>query len=367
MPIRRRLSLSKLSQLIAEIEPLKYGFDHLSFPTVITDKDAIILYANEAVYKQTGFTPTETIGKNPAELWGGQMTPEFYQKMWDAILARKMPYVGEMKNKTKDGREYWQELQISPVLTKDNEVRFFIGIEPNITDRKEREKFREEFLSLLAHQLRNPLTSIRWSLSVLLEKGGLTPDQKSVLQEIYQDDRLLIDLIADFLVITRIGSLKPHPETIDFAEVIDQIVRRTKGTYPHVSFVSELTGPLPFLTGTKQLVSQVFANLIVNAAKYCDDTAGKVAVSFKKETDRYVFAVENNGPPIPSAERDKIFTKLYRGANATSRNKSGTGLGLYVVKLICDNLGWQVSFESPKAGGNTTVFTVSIPVEPKAF
>lgn len=363
MSMRQRLSLSRLAQLIAEIEPLKQGFDNLSFPAIITDRDAVILYTNRAVEKQTGFSAQESIGKNPADLWGGHMDKEFYTKMWDTILNQKLPFVGEMKNHHKDGREYWQEIQISPVIHKNGEVLFFIGIEPDISDRKERERFREEFISLLAHQLRNPLTSIRWSLSLLLDKGGLTPDQQKILEEVYHDDRLLIDLIADFLVITRVGSAKPNQETIDLVTVIEEIVKQIKETYPQVTIDFNTNGKYLFQTNTKQLITQVFSNLIINAAKYCDDQNGKVTISLKHGDSGYVLSVENNGPLIPQDEHINIFTKLYRGNNATDRNKAGTGLGLYIVKLICDNFDWTVTFESPKKGGNTTVFTIIMPVK----
>lgn len=124
-------------ELMKEIEPLTGGFDLLSDHVVITDADGIILYANKAVEENTGFSKEELIGRNPGRVWGGQMPKEFYERMWRTIKTDKKPFVGEVKNVRKNGREYYQELRVFPVLDERGEVRVFIGIEPNITLRKQ--------------------------------------------------------------------------------------------------------------------------------------------------------------------------------------------------------------------------------------
>src|SRR3989344_5241991 len=167
---------------IEMLEKLKVAFDAVADHVVITDKDANILYANGAVEKMTGFPLEEVIGKNPADLWGGNMPQDIYEKMWHTIKTEKKPYVGEVQNKRKDGTFYWQEVHISPVLDDLGEAKFFIGIEPNITDRKEREKFSEEFVSILAHQLKNLLTTIRWALESVFGSGRLTLKDGQALQ-----------------------------------------------------------------------------------------------------------------------------------------------------------------------------------------
>ena len=112
------------------LESLTKGFDYVQDHVIVTDPRANILYANKAVKKVTGFSPEEIIGKNPGDLWGGNMPEEFYQKMWHTIKVNKKPFVGKVKNKTKDGAWYWQELRISPILDENGEVKYFIGIEP---------------------------------------------------------------------------------------------------------------------------------------------------------------------------------------------------------------------------------------------
>ena len=140
MSQRIPLPESKLKELQHEIEPIAKGFDSSADHAIITDEHANILYANNAVEEKTGFTKEEVIGKNPGDLWGGNMPYEFYKEMWRAIKVLKVPFVGEVHNKKKDGTWYWQEVHISPILDDARNVRFYVGVEPDITLRKSTEK-----------------------------------------------------------------------------------------------------------------------------------------------------------------------------------------------------------------------------------
>ncbi len=146
MAARLPLTRKQLAGYQKELDIFRQAFDFIPDHVVITDKDANILYANESVEQNTGYSRDEIMGKNPDDLWGGKMPKDFYEKMWRRIKTEKKPFVGEIINKRKDGRDYWVELRIVPVLDEKGEARFFIGFEPNITYRKQRE---EEMLESL--------------------------------------------------------------------------------------------------------------------------------------------------------------------------------------------------------------------------
>lgn len=134
------LNEEKLKKLLQEISPFIPGLDLVSDHVVITDPDARIIYANEAVRNQTGYDPKEVIGQNPGKFWGGNMPKEFYEKMWKTIKIDKKTFMGEIKNKRKDGTVYLQEIRISPILDESNNIKFFVAVEPNITESKKREE-----------------------------------------------------------------------------------------------------------------------------------------------------------------------------------------------------------------------------------
>lgn len=197
--MREPIPKAELEKYMEEIKPLKAGFDLVQDHVVITDENGNILYANKAMERNTGFSVDEVMGRNPGDLWGGKMPREFYERMWDTVKNEKKPFVGEVRNVRKDGTEYWQALHISPVLDEKGEAKFMIGIEPNITDRKEKEQFREEFLSAVSSQLEDPLAAIHWTLQWLSEHGKITEEQKKLLGELYRDNSTLAYLVSDLL------------------------------------------------------------------------------------------------------------------------------------------------------------------------
>lgn len=142
---RKVLSDQEFNDLVRDIWPLTKGFDLMPDHVLITDPHGAILYANKAVQHNTGYSPEEILRKNPGDLWGGNMPKEFYEEMWRTISEFKRPFVGKVKNKRKDGTEYWQELRVFPVLDHAGAVKIYIGIEPNINLTKTQEDLKERY------------------------------------------------------------------------------------------------------------------------------------------------------------------------------------------------------------------------------
>ena len=200
MSTREPLAPGALVEKIEATQLVQKGLDELNVHTIITDQNGVIVYANKAVEKQTGFSPEEVIGGNPGDFWGGQMPKEFYEKMWQTIKVEKKPFVAEVQNRRKDGSTYLQELHVYPILGGDGEPRFFIGIEPDIKDDEERRKFKDEFVSMVSNQLKDPLDSVNWLISFFSKNIDLTEEQKNVLKEIYRQSKNLSVFIDNLLI-----------------------------------------------------------------------------------------------------------------------------------------------------------------------
>ena len=355
MHMRTPLSAADHEWKLKEVEKLKTAFDLLSDHVVITDENANILYANKGVERATGFSIAEAIGKNPADLWGGRMPKEFYEKMWQVIKIDKKAFVGEVKNVRKDGTEYWQEVHISPILDAQGEVKFFIGIEPDITTRKEREKFKEDFVSAVGHQLRNPLAAISWVMEDLLASDTLTEADKEKLRGVYREDKGLARFVGDLLVLARMdkGSLKAEPVALH--DEITRAMEAVKQRYPAVALSFADVGDTTAIPMIKSLAMQVFLNIMHNAAEHADTQNGRVDVALRQSPEGTVFSCANNGAPISEDKKPLIFAKI--------PSNTGEGLGLYLVKMISDTLGWRVWFETGEHG---TTFYVLIPPESPA-
>src|SRR3989344_7883778 len=187
MTTREPLAPEALIPKIEAIEAVRKGFDALDTHVVITDQNGVILYANKAVERQTGYSPDEIIGGNPADYWGGNMSQEFYENMWQTIKVEKKPFVGIVNNVRKDGQKYTQELHIYPVLGLDGEPRFFIGIEPNVGGKEAGEEFKDAFISIIENQLKTSLESIKWLIGFFTKNVPIDITTRTVLEEIYKE------------------------------------------------------------------------------------------------------------------------------------------------------------------------------------
>ena len=125
MPNHIPLSPKKLKSAKTQATKKARGFDTFPEHVVVTDANAVILYANKAAEDATKFSSQEMIGKNPADLWGGNMPKAFYQKMWQTIKESKKPFVGDIKNTRHDGAEQWQQLYVAPLLDTKGKVKYF--------------------------------------------------------------------------------------------------------------------------------------------------------------------------------------------------------------------------------------------------
>jgi PAS domain S-box-containing protein len=133
MPIRKAITDAEIYEMRHELAPLIVSFDLLPTHIVITDIHGNILYANKAAQDITGYQLNEMLGKNPGDLWGGHEDDQFYKDMWQTIKVEKKPYSGKVKNHSKSGQEFIQQLQITPLLDKTGEPKYFVSIEPDVT------------------------------------------------------------------------------------------------------------------------------------------------------------------------------------------------------------------------------------------
>jgi signal transduction histidine kinase len=147
-------------------------------------------------------------------------------------------------------------------------------------------------------------------------------------------------------------------EIIDLDPEIKEIIKTVQEQHPKTEFTYTGAGAFPVKTN-KSLAGQVFLNIISNAAEYSNAFSGRVIISLKKEDRVYHFSCEDNGIGIPPKDQSNIFSPLFRASNAKHIKKEGTGLGLFIAKIIGDRFGWKISFRS-KVGKGTTFF-VTIP------
>ncbi len=220
------------------------------------------------------------------------------------------------------------------------------------------------FLAAAAHELRSPLTSIRWALSKLRNDESLSPSARTTADELYDRVRGLIDLTNTFLLSasTDHGIVRPEDmKVIDSAPVIAEAVRHSMALAMTKKIRIDVTFPLNerfVLRGDPDRLRLVFENLLSNAVKYSPE-GSTITLSHEDRGAMRVFTVRDQGIGIPKEDREKIFSGYHRAKNAKSSGVLGSGFGLYMVKKIIDLHGGTIeALPAPERG---TLFVVSLP------
>jgi len=226
-------------------------------------------------------------------------------------------------------------------------------------------RLKTEFVSIVSHQLRTPLSSIKWSLEILLsgrlgEIKGKQLEQLSILRE--GNDRM-IKLVNDLLNVTRIeqGRTVLKKEEFKMGDLIKELVREVSSYAAANNVVIEVKNHAPEIKilADRQYISIVLSNLIDNAIRYIEGS-GKVVILLNKKGPRVYLEVKDNGVGIPAGERNNIFHKFFRSSNVLRHRTEGSGLGLYLARAFVEMHGGKIGFSSKEGEGSTFFFTLPL-------
>lgn len=341
---------------------LSKALDSASESVVITDLDGSIEYVNPAWKKLNGYTSEEVIGKRPSVLKSGRTNSSLYKKMWDAIKLGDSFSSEELINRRKDGSLYAAQVSIYPVESNGQQVNF-VGIARDISEKKEQDHVRSEFISLASHQLRTPLTSLRWLSELLYKqvKSVLPKEQVRTIKDIQTNSIRMIYLVNRLLNLSRIetGRLSISPKKTvlkSFLNTIkDEMAPIAKRKKIKLSF--SLPKQLTPINVDGDLLFEIIINLISNSLKYTKQT-GEVVVEVIDKKSEVLFVISDTGIGIPTNEQHRIFERFFRASNAQAYDENGTGLGLYLVKLLVCCLGGAIVLQSKENSGTRVEFTI---------
>ncbi len=354
----------ELKKKIQELKKFKMAVDGAYDHIVVTDQDANIVFANQAVKTITGYDPVDILGKNPGDLWGGQMDKKIYQQMWKTIKNKKQNYIGEIKNKRKSGEMYEAEVRIAPILGEAGKVEFFVGIERDITKIKEIDRAKNEFISVASHQLRTPLTGIKWFAELLLEQK-LTPEIADYVRQISLSNERMIHLVEDLLNVSRIETGRKFDIVLsvnDVVPIVKQVIsaQNILAESRKIKIMVDKNFPKKLVLDVdSEKIRQVFQNLINNSYKYSKDNS-EIMVGCQIINKYAQFYIKDSGIGIATNQQRRIFEKFFRAENALVQHTDGTGLGLYIVKSIVEGHKGKVWFESEENKGTTFYFTLPV-------
>jgi len=274
----------------------------------------------------------------------------------------------------KDGTRFWANVVITAVRDEAGALVGYAKITRDLTERKRSEderlarlaaehanRTKDDFLATLGHELRNPLAPIVTALQLT----KLHPDRHPTreLQVIERQVLHLVHLVDDLLDVSRIarGKLELQAQIIDIRDPIASAIESVSPLLEHKAHRFELDVPPHALlvNGDAPRLTQVFANLIGNAAKYTDP-GGHIAVHVAERDDQLVIEVRDDGIGIADDLRARMFEPFVQAEQASDRSRGGLGLGLGLVRALVELHGGTVEGHSPGAGQGST-FTVQLP------
>ena len=266
----------------------------------------------------------------------------------------------------KDGTLLPVQVTVAPIILRGRPVGA-IEVFRDLTTEIENDKLKSDFISIASHQLRTPLSAINMYTRMLHDglAGELTPQQLPYIETILTSVKRMNMLINTLLNITRIeaGGIVIKKSMVR----LDDLARETLAEFIPAAEAKSitLTAHLPDVAEPQYidslLVKEICANLLSNAIKYTPE-GGRVTLDLAITPKEIRWTVSDTGYGIPVPDQKNIFLKFFRAENITSKDVSGTGLGLYLIKNIAESLGGELWFESTENMGSTFYF--SLPQDP---
>jgi PAS domain S-box-containing protein len=319
---------------------------HVADGVLLVNNEGLIRLWNPAAEHITGVPATEAFGRPAAEIfadWGSI-----------AMLAESSEHRPVTRAVKVGGRELW--LSITAVGFDDGSVYAF----RDLTEERNVEALKSDFVSTISHELRTPLAAIYGAALTLRREDVLLgePQRTALLEVIASESDRLARIVNDVLWVSRLESdrLRTSIESCDAVELARSVVDAAEQYIPPSIKLELRTAKDDVLrvAADSDKMRQVLTNLVENAVKYSPD-GGRVTVEVSAAGPRVRFAVKDEGLGVPPAEHRRIFEKFYRLDPDLTRGVGGTGLGLYISRELVGRMGGQIWVESSGAGGSTFV------------
>jgi PAS domain S-box-containing protein len=261
---------------------------------------------------------------------------------------------------------------ISPLNTKfetnDQDMGLIIIVRDANKDH-ELDKIKSGFISIASHQLRAPLTSVRWSSEILLSEsaGELNGSQIDLIKEINDGTKRLSKIINILLNISRIenGKILREKKSIDLKIATDDVMKELSPVIDRKNIIIYALSPdieSELIKLDPILIRQVILNILSNAVNYSDNNSSiEIKWILDKEKKEIIYSIKDNGIGIPMVSQGGIFSKFFRASNAMLKVSDGTGLSLAFAKDIINSWGGRIYFETKEGEGTTFFFTIPLP------
>jgi len=229
----------------------------------------------------------------------------------------------------------------------------------------EASRMKSEFVSVVSHQLRGPLSNLRWVIELLMSGrvGKIEEKQTEYFKILKENSARMRELVSDLLTVSRIetASLPLKKKEISLGNLVEELISEfaTLAAASNVRIEFKAQENLPKVWADPFQIRQVLENLLDNAIRYIKDK-GKVDIKLEKKGENLYFEINDTGVGIPKEDQKYVFQKFFRSENVLRYQTQGSGLGLFIVKAIVKRSGGEIGFKSEENKGSTFWFTLPI-------
>lgn len=323
--------------------------------------EGIITSWNNSAERTFGYTAEEMIGQSILKI-----VPEYLQEEEAQILARLRKGERVEHFETKRVRKNEQlldiSLTISPVKDPQGNIIGISKIARDITEKKQEETRKNDFIAMVSHELKTPLTSMRSYIQVLLAKEKKEGDSfkiNALTRADVQSKKMTI-MIQDFLNLAKLeeGKISIHKSLFDLQELIEEIASDAQFFTSNHIFHIQNSGEI-LINADRDKIGQVLMNLLSNAIKY-SPKGGNIIIGCEKTNGKVEIFVSDEGVGICREDQKKLFDRFYRVKNDQIKTISGFGIGLYLVSEILRYHDSKIEVESEEGVGSKFYFKLDI-------
>jgi two-component system, OmpR family, phosphate regulon sensor histidine kinase PhoR len=357
-----------LKDIAEEKSRMRVLINHLTDGVMATDNEKRVVLANPAFLRLIGCQGTDAIGRLAADL----VCNEPLEEMIDQALSMPMDTYAEISRELKVGGAEGKRGEIIlgarsiPFRGRVGRNLGTITVLHDITALKEMDQIKSDFVSMVAHEVRNPLNTIMAQIKIIRDglAGEVTPKQQEVLGRTSEKIKGLTDLCSELLDLAKMesGLITQEKESLGIVDILkDQVSfhlarAKAKGIQLDLGLFEE---GIPPLLANRKNIEEVLSNLITNAINYTPE-GGTVSVSACVEGDYLCMRVRDSGIGIPETDLERIFDRFYRVKDIRTKYVVGTGLGLAIIKSIVEAHHGMIRVESELERGST--FYVYLPL-----
>ncbi|MEK7571219.1 MAG: ATP-binding protein [Patescibacteria group bacterium] len=361
---------SQLAQKVGEVEIEKVKDEaviaSIGDGVLVTDAQAHIIVMNKgaeeilglqlsAIKNKTVFDSFQLYDKEDKEV-------PVEQRPMSIVLQTGKKVENVYTHHQQNGDVAFVHFSANPVILGEKIVGV-IAIIRDVTEQKAIDRMKTEFISLASHQLRTPLSAVRWFSEMLLQgdAGKLNDEQQDFTRNIYDSIERMIDLVNSLLNISRIesGRIIIDPKPTDLKEMVEGVLKELEQLIlkKELHCVVSVNENLPKINIDPRLIRQVYLNLLTNAIKYTEK-GGDVNVFISRKGEEIISQITDTGLGIPKLQQGRLFEKFFRADNAAQKETVGTGLGLYLVRIILESSQGKIWFASEEGKGTTFWFSL---------